>query len=283
MSDRAQQSFFPQFGGDWTEQKLSVLRQYLRAYTRVMSKQKFRTIYVDAFAGAGAREEEDADGRQFIEGSAKIALEVSAPTFDELVFIEQERNYVDSLRELISDSQADDHARVEQADANERLPKEVQKLAEPDRAVVFVDPFGTEVRWTTVASLMGYHGVDAWILFPVGTICRMMPVLRQPPNAKTQEKLDSIFGTPAWRDLYDQPQLFGEAGRLSKSAGVDKIVALYRTQLEAEFTAVADRSVSLVNSRNSRLYELLFVMTNQSSRAQKAALGIADHIMKITS
>lgn len=280
MNDRSHQPSFPEFGGIWTEQKLSVLRKYLRAYTRVMSNQDFRTIYVDAFAGAGAREEEDADGRQFIEGSAKIALDISAPTFDELVFIEQESSYVDSLRELIAESQADDRARVEQADANERLPTEVQKLAEPDRAVVFVDPFGTEVRWATVSSLMGYHGVDAWILFPIGIICRMMPVLRRPPNAKTQEKLDLIFGTPAWRDLYDQPQLFGEAGRLSKSAGVDKIVALYRTQLETEFAAVADRSVSLTNSRNSRLYELLFVMTNQSSRAQEVALRIADHIMK---
>lgn len=283
MNDRPYQASFPEFGGDWTDQKLSVLRKYLDAYTTALSRLDFRTVYIDAFAGAGAREVEDAEGKRFIEGSAAVALNVNTPRFDELVFIEAEREYVDNLRNLVASAGAENHARIEHADANTRLPQEVNNLGSGDRAVVFVDPFGTEAHWSTIASLTTHIGVDAWILFPVSTICRLMPVRQKPTNEKIRATLDSIFGTPAWRDLYDQPQLFGEAGRLSKSAGVDKIVALYRAQLETEFTTVADRSVSLVNSRNSRLYELLFVMTNQSSRAQEAALGIADHIMKITS
>ena len=280
MNDRPHQASFPEFGGDWTDQKLSILRKYLNAYTTALSRLDFRTVYIDAFAGAGAREVEDAEGKRFIEGSAAVALNVNAPRFDELVFIEAEREYVDNLRNLVASAGAESYARIEHADANTRLPQEVDNLGSDDRAVVFVDPFGAEAHWGTIASLTTHVGVDAWILFPVSTICRLMPVRQKPANEKIRGTLDSIFGTPAWRDLYNQPQLFGEAGRLSKSAGVNEIVALYRSQLDAQFEVVADQSVSLRNSRNVRLYELLFMMTNPSPPAQDLALKIADHIMK---
>lgn len=79
------------FGGDWTEQKLSALRQYLKAYrlifTRNAKAQYFKTIYIDAFAGTGSRKDR-CDGEQmslldpadeaavnrYKAGSAKIAL-----------------------------------------------------------------------------------------------------------------------------------------------------------------------------------------------------------------
>ena len=280
MNDLSHQPTLPEFGGDWTDQKLSVLKKYLNAYTTALSNLNFRTVYIDAFAGAGAREEQDADGKRFIEGSAAVALNVDRPSFNELVFIEAERKYVDSLRHLVASAGAESYARMVHADANAQLAKEVGRLGAGDRAVVFIDPFGTQAHWTTIASLTRHVGIDAWILFPVGTICRLMPVLHQPVNTKIQERLDLIFGTPAWRDLYNQSQLFGDAGRLSKSAGVDEIVSLYKRQLDAEFAATASRSVSLVNSKNSRLYELLFVMTNPSTRARDLALEIADNIMK---
>jgi hypothetical protein len=51
----------PQFGGPWTEDKLSRLRKYLQAYMSIFSTNPraklLKTIYVDAFAGAGFRRE----------------------------------------------------------------------------------------------------------------------------------------------------------------------------------------------------------------------------------
>lgn len=44
------------FGGDWTEQKLEMLRKYLVAYATLMNKQPFRFAYIDAFAGTGERQ-----------------------------------------------------------------------------------------------------------------------------------------------------------------------------------------------------------------------------------
>ena len=49
------------FGGDWTEQKLDALGQYLRAYVQVLKKHPFTRVYVDAFAGTGYREQRTKD------------------------------------------------------------------------------------------------------------------------------------------------------------------------------------------------------------------------------
>ena len=42
----------PEFGGDWTRIKLSILEKYLDSYTTVMKKQEWaELVYIDAFAG----------------------------------------------------------------------------------------------------------------------------------------------------------------------------------------------------------------------------------------
>jgi hypothetical protein len=46
-----------EFGGNWTQQKLELLQEYLSAYTKIFDRNEkarfFRTTYVDAFAGTG--------------------------------------------------------------------------------------------------------------------------------------------------------------------------------------------------------------------------------------
>lgn len=48
------------FGGDWTDTKLAVLRNYLSAYTTALKDKprpnfRFQKVYIDAFAGTGYR------------------------------------------------------------------------------------------------------------------------------------------------------------------------------------------------------------------------------------
>jgi hypothetical protein len=58
----------PQFGGPWTEEKLSRLRKYLAAYMAIFSNNPraklLKTIYVDAFAGTGFRREIPAEASE---------------------------------------------------------------------------------------------------------------------------------------------------------------------------------------------------------------------------
>ena len=39
------------FGGNWTEEKLNIFTSYLDAYIIALQNQKFKKIYIDAFAG----------------------------------------------------------------------------------------------------------------------------------------------------------------------------------------------------------------------------------------
>ena len=73
------------FGGNWTEEKLNIFTSYLDAYLIALQNQKFKKIYIDAFAGTG--EIETSDGGQYLVGSAKRAL-ASEKKFDHYYFIE---------------------------------------------------------------------------------------------------------------------------------------------------------------------------------------------------
>ena len=45
-----------QFGGDWTEDKLSRVKEYFERYNIALKNQRFIREYIDAFAGTGYRE-----------------------------------------------------------------------------------------------------------------------------------------------------------------------------------------------------------------------------------
>ena len=62
------------FGGAWTLLKLAVLKKYLSAFTLALSKQNFRLVYVDAFAGTGRCDVKVDGGTTCVDGSARIAL-----------------------------------------------------------------------------------------------------------------------------------------------------------------------------------------------------------------
>src|ERR1017187_9858580 len=107
------------FGGDWTEIKLSRLREYLIQYRRIFTSNPraryFKTWYVDAFAGTGSRSAPksatlqldygdgylvDDDTSNYLDGSAKIALGLPSP-FDQYLFIEESRKRAEALQESV--------------------------------------------------------------------------------------------------------------------------------------------------------------------------------------
>ena len=77
------------FGGEWTRQKLEILRRYLEAYTTALKDQPFKLIYIDAFAGDGYWRpgtpytiEDYGDFSTLLRGSARLALAIDNKPFD---------------------------------------------------------------------------------------------------------------------------------------------------------------------------------------------------------
>ena len=272
----------PRFGGPWTQQKLEILRRYLDAYTTALKNQPFSLTYMDAFAGAGAYSTPDDEYREFNElrrGSTQLAIEVDDKPFDRLIFVELVAERVESLRAM-RDRNADRGIVVVQGDANDEIPAFCHSMNWDDRAVVFLDPFKTEVSWSTVSAIAETQKIDCWILFPIMAAARMMPTDREPTESE-KRILDRMFGgREHWSHVYqEQIQLgfFDDEHRMERHRGIEQIAACYKSRLEGAFERVARTPRTLNNSRNTPLFQLFFAAGNE--KGAPIAVDIADYIL----
>ncbi len=281
-----------QFGGDWTERKLQVLRKYLDAYMTIFTgNQKanfFHTVYVDAFAGTGYRTLTDPDenllfaeltmqdNQAFLEGSAQIALKMQKP-FREYLFIEQKHSYIREL-ESLSKNFPNRRIQIQQGDANDILHRWIRETDwRCTRAVVFLDPYGMQVEWSLIEAIAKTNAIDLWLLFPLGGVNRLLTKHALPPKSFS-DRLTRFFGTEDWRNRFYQSQkTMFEDVVAHKSANFDSIKRFFIERLETVFAAVAENPLVLTNSRNNPIY--LFCFAAGNPKGAPTALKIANHIL----
>jgi three-Cys-motif partner protein len=286
-----------QFGDQsWTQDKLERVRKYLVAYTKIMSKRKFKYGYIDGFAGTGYHElkqndETDAPSlfpeidepevRQFLDGSARLALRVE-PRFQKYVLIEknpQKAKELEKLRDEFPDQTKD--IKIEKREANAYLREICGTSWKNHRAVLFLDPFGMQVRWQTIEAIAKTKAIDTWILFPVSAVNRL---LRRDGNIPDswRRRLDSLFGEPKWFDVFfpkEQANLFQQQSEFrQKTADMQSIGTYFNKRLRSVFAGVASNPYSLCNSKGAPLFLLCFAAANPS--AAKTAIKIAHDILK---
>ena len=271
------------YGGEWTHQKLAILETYLDKFTTVLKKQNFKLIYIDAFAGTGYVELQEQDAKYFVRGSATIAAKINDKPFDKLVFVEKDPYRCAEL-EYLKEEHSDRHIQIENSDANEFLNN--LKLDWYDwRGVLFLDPFATEVQWSTIETIASFNALDTWILFPTFAVARILPTSKKPDEISSRwaDRLTTVYGDQSWRDLYRQsPQmdLFGNT-EFKRNPGVDGLLSIYKNNLENLFgKRFLRKSRTLRNSSKSPLFEILFCVGNPRGigPAKRIAKHILDHI-----
>jgi len=136
--------------------------------------------------------------------------------------------------------------------------------------VLFLDPFGTQVKWSTVEKIAIYEAFDTWILFPVSAIARMLPRTRKPDDIDVgwSVRLTEVFGNDSWRGQYQESRqlsLFGKPG-FQRKPGVDRLCDIYKARLVSAFGSrfLQDSSRTPKNSTNSPLFEFMFCVGNPS-------------------
>jgi three-Cys-motif partner protein len=288
-----------QFGGQWTETKLQALTEYLAAYMTIMrgnqNARRFRTTYIDAFAGSGRWQTTETAGNhpvltgleefaerdvvEFHKGSAWRALELAQP-FDRYIFVDRDPHALAVLAELKS---AFPQRNIETvcADANEFLPRFCESMQSHDRAVVFLDPFGMQTDWVTVEAIAATRKIDLWALIPLGqAIARMLPRREMPPGHWC-DRLSRFLGDNEWRDrLYrteTQNTLFGEDKALIRNP-MGAVQDLIVERWKAVFAGVLETPIVLQNTRGVPLYMLCFGVGNP--RAVGPALNIANDLAR---
>lgn len=283
------------FGGDWTAQKLEILRQYLNKYTTALKSTSFETIYLDAFAGTGymtMKEKSginelllpdlaDSESQTFLKGSARIALEVE-PRFKKYIFIEKDPKQFSELEKIVKEfPEKKNDIQLIPKDANDFLLDFCDKNDwAKKRAVLFLDPFGMQVTWTVIEAIAKTKSIDLWYLFPLDAVIRLLK-----NDGKIDpiwgEKLNLIFGEDKWKNIFyaeDQTNdLFGHPPRIIKTANFEKIKHYFINRLESVFTGVATKPAMLLNSKNIPLFLLCFACGNETGKP--IALRIANHIL----
>ena len=280
------------FGGTWTEEKLNIFTEYLDAYLTALQKRKFKKIYIDAFAGTG--EIETSDGRQYLAGSAKRAL-ASDKKFDHYYFIEADYQKTEELQNMVNSEfpQLRPIVTIFYGDANDKLAEIIRSVDwRYNRGLLFLDPYATQVNWTTLENIAQTKSIDVWYLFPFSALERMLP--KNGKYDKWENCIDRLLGDQRWREEFyrkdPQKTLFdlspdseqSDEKRMVKDANPDCIKAYILSRLETTFPCVSKLARIFTNSRMAPMFLFCFAISNESKNAQQLALRIANHILNKT-
>jgi three-Cys-motif partner protein len=275
------------YGGSATEIKAEIVTEYVSFYGRALKNQNFETGYFDAFAGSGWTDTGN------LEAGRSVALRVlEAP--DPLAyyaFNDINPQNADSLREAVED--------LRQKRIQQNVPIPVTRITTQDgnaairdacawvresysrRAVIFLDPFGMQVDWSSMEAIAQTGRLDVWLLVPTGQAINRM--LRRDGNIPPswRARFDTFFGDPGWSDrLYSpSPNLFGELDH--ERVAMEDIERYVIDRLKTIFPpgAVHRSGLRLVRQSHPQ-FLLAFACANPRPAAYGLALKAADYLIE---
>lgn len=272
------------FGGAWTIEKLNVFSEYLDFYLTALKNQPFKLLYIDAFAGTGKIQLGEEENYEVIDGSAKLALQAKG-MFTEYVFIEKKKAFAEELQEMVEQEFKSRVKRVKiiNDDCNNALRLLCERVDwSCTRAILFLDPYATNVQWETLECIAETGAIDVWYLFPFNAANRMLKK-NGDIDLSWRKRLNSLFGDNSWEEeLYEEdPQinLFGiESTR--RIANTEMLKNYIEKRLGTIFPAVSKNSRILCNKNNSPLFLFCFAVSNRNYKAQALAMRVANYILK---
>lgn len=273
-----------EFGGIWTKDKLDALQKYLSSFTKVMSSQTWcRKIYIDAYAGTGECDIKAGNNTFTIAGSAKLGLDAD-PTFDQVVFIEQNSKRYNELLKL---KNAYSYLKIDvyRGDANEQLPIILKShISNGHRGVIFIDPYGMNIEWKVLCQIAQTGKLDVWYLFPLSGLYRQAAKKEIKVDQGKEASLDRLLGEGFWRDeLYLTPpiqDIFGHEQVRERTTDVKGLVKFATDRLGTIFPYVSKPMI--LPKTGKPKFALYFAVSNSSKRAQEVAIRISNHILTST-
>jgi three-Cys-motif partner protein len=274
------------FGGPWTYIKLELLERYLAFFNTALQRQPkpeapFSRVYIDAFAGTGECEIKLSDGTlSTIRGSAKIAIETS-PAFNQVHLIDLKAKHVAELQALAA-AQTQTAVTVHQQDANLALQTILSKLNwRNTRGVLFLDPYGMHVQWSTLEKIAATQALDVWYLFPLSGVYRQAAKDFSKVDAGKAASLDSVLGTTTWRQAFyeqaAQRSCLEDDGAAMRTAGPAEISTFVHTRLSELFKGWVSEPVFLPEN-GPPMFALFFAVSNPSDAAIKLSKKAAEHL-----
>ena len=251
--------------GNWSVDKLDLLRKYLQAYVKVLRVQGWCKgyEYIDAFAGTGKPKSRDA--QRYVGGSPRVALELPHP-FTKYHFIESSNwriKKLDRLRKNFPKNQVE----IYHGDCNDVLRTRIVPglpVKSYKRAIAFLDPFGMQLKWNTLEEVARAQTIEVFLNLPVMAINRNVRLQRKENISPTaRERMDDFWGTDWVAELYEEDEtLFGPETVRIKQSGKD-LGHRFQKRLKQIFPHCTV-PVLMTNSKKAPLYCLIFAGHNST-------------------
>lgn len=273
--------------GDWSIDKLAILKSYAEQYSQVLQNQRassgerrFRYGYIDGFAGAGEHVRKET--HEIVPGSPLNALKVKHG-FDEYHFVDIDPSRVARLRKLAGN---DAHVTVHHGDCNTVLLDEVlprYRYEDFARALCFLDPYGMHVSWDVLKRAGTMRSIEIFLNFPIADINRNAKRAKlEDVEFEHRKRMTTLWGDETWHAaMFTKSrqqtffELFGDSTPEMENAGNDGLAAAFMERLKsaAGFMYVP-QPVPMKNSKNAIVYYLFFASNNETG------YRIANHIFK---
>lgn len=270
------------FGGIWTLIKLEALEKYLVAFNTALSKQSFTRIYIDGFAGTGRCDIKLDGERTSIDGSARRALAINPP-FHKYCFIELGSKKLAALKALEAEF-PDKVIEVIRSDANTALKALCELYRWRDeRAVLFLDPYGMNVEWSTLEVIAKTGAIDVWYLFPYAGLYRQAAKNPEAMDTDKEESITRLLGTDEWRQVFYTPKrqssLFDANPGEERGVNHVQMLEFVSKRLNQLFPAVtAPKILYQGGDAKSPSGAPLFALYFAASNPKPAAFGLATRI-----
>ncbi|MBI3462409.1 MAG: three-Cys-motif partner protein TcmP [Planctomycetes bacterium] len=249
--------------GYWSEIKLDIVKEYVKAYSTILTAQRtpsLHHVYIDAFCGAGIHLSKTT--QEFVLGSPRNALLVEPP-FREYYFIDLDGKKVRALRSVVGNRP---DVRILEGDCNQILLQEVfPKVRYEDyrRALCLLDPYGLDLNWEVLATAGRMRTIDLFLNFPVMDMNRNT-LWRNPDSVPPRgiERMNAFWGDDSWRKAaYKPTPLFTE---IEEKADNKEIADAFRRRLRqsAGFARVLE-PLPMRNSTGAVVYYLFFASQRQ--------------------
>jgi three-Cys-motif partner protein len=280
-----------------TKTKLETVFDYAEFYTEALKNQPkadrpFSLKYLDVFAGTGeinaGRNLPLLDGVQdydkTILGSARRALSVQRP-FSAYVFADIKQTHVGSLKNLENEfPHLADRISVHDGDANETISLFCNNLKGNERALVFIDPFGLSVEWSSLEKIAETKKIDLWYYFPCFSVFRQIDNQGQPISSSV-DRLDKFFGTQDWKDAFvntiasNQPDMFqSEQDKNTKIVTTDLATEFMIKRMNTIFEGGVNKNYLRLGKNKMHMFSLIFACSNPRPQAFGLAHKVANSL-----
>ncbi len=245
--------------GYWTEIKLDIVKDYAKAYSAILTSNKFTHTYIDGFAGAGVHLSRDT--REFVLGSPLNALKIEPP-FHEYFLVDLNGDKVGQLR-TFPEVKNRSEVHVIHGDCNRVLLDEVfpkVKYEDYRRGLCILDPYGLHLNWEVIETAGRMRSIEIFLNFPIMDMNRNA-LWRKPDLASTegQARMTAFWGDDSWRNAAyrQQAMLFGadEDVKLGNKQIVDAFCERLKSVAGFEYLP---EPLPMRNSMNAVVYYLFF-------------------------